>query len=255
MHFEQWNGSGWSSSNNDCTHWSNPQKPLKHNTMKKKVKVHMIPTGDITGIVMHSTGLDKIVHTKESELNADLNIGGTSQHLYLTSDEKIEDDDWCLNLYNSPHTVMQVHVGGKDWKENKKAFRRIVATTDNLFVKECQVCKINKHHRYNFAQCKCKYLPQIPQSFIKQYVESGGKIDEVELECENIQKTINYHKDLWEDNWIIKTDSNNCVIVHPIKNSWSREEVIDIIYKSSYVLSNGDMTKKYADNWIKNNLK
>jgi hypothetical protein len=28
MHFEQWNGSGWSSSNNDCTHWSKPQKPI-----------------------------------------------------------------------------------------------------------------------------------------------------------------------------------------------------------------------------------
>jgi hypothetical protein len=27
MHFEQWNGSGWSSSNNDCTHWSKPLKP------------------------------------------------------------------------------------------------------------------------------------------------------------------------------------------------------------------------------------
>ena len=32
MHFEQWNGSGWSSSNNDCTHWANPQTP----TMTKK---------------------------------------------------------------------------------------------------------------------------------------------------------------------------------------------------------------------------
>ena len=27
MHFEQWNGSGWASSNNDCTHYCLPQKP------------------------------------------------------------------------------------------------------------------------------------------------------------------------------------------------------------------------------------
>lgn len=27
MHFEQWNGSGWTSSNNDCTHWCRPNKP------------------------------------------------------------------------------------------------------------------------------------------------------------------------------------------------------------------------------------
>lgn len=29
MHFEQWNGSGWSSSNNDCTHWRQPLQPTK----------------------------------------------------------------------------------------------------------------------------------------------------------------------------------------------------------------------------------
>jgi hypothetical protein len=26
-HFEQWNGSGWSSSNNDCTHWTKIEPP------------------------------------------------------------------------------------------------------------------------------------------------------------------------------------------------------------------------------------
>ena len=29
MHFEHWNGKGWSSSNNDCTHWVNVTKPSK----------------------------------------------------------------------------------------------------------------------------------------------------------------------------------------------------------------------------------
>ena len=27
LHFEQWNGSGWSSSNNDCTHWTKIEPP------------------------------------------------------------------------------------------------------------------------------------------------------------------------------------------------------------------------------------
>ena len=27
MHFEQWNGSGWSSSNNDCTHYTLIEPP------------------------------------------------------------------------------------------------------------------------------------------------------------------------------------------------------------------------------------
>ncbi len=27
MHFEQWNGNGWASSNDDCTHWCKPKPP------------------------------------------------------------------------------------------------------------------------------------------------------------------------------------------------------------------------------------
>ncbi len=30
MHFERWNGSGWASSNKDCTDWCKPKKPTKH---------------------------------------------------------------------------------------------------------------------------------------------------------------------------------------------------------------------------------
>lgn len=29
LHFEQWNGSGWASSNNDCTHWCVVKLPIK----------------------------------------------------------------------------------------------------------------------------------------------------------------------------------------------------------------------------------
>ena len=55
---------------------------------------------------------------------------------------------------------------------------------------------------------------------------------------------------------ILKTDQNNCVIIHPVKSKlYTEEEVIQIIYNSSYVLSNGDTTKGHADNWIKENLK
>lgn len=28
MHFEQWNGNGWASSNNDCTHYCSPNTPI-----------------------------------------------------------------------------------------------------------------------------------------------------------------------------------------------------------------------------------
>src|SRR5690606_30000884 len=104
--------------------------------MKKKVKVHMLPTGDITGIVVHSTGIDKIVHTKESELNAVLNIGGTSQHLYFTSDEKIEEGDWIYDnskngvIYQYNNKLPDELLKHKNFHLHKKfKWRTVVATT------------------------------------------------------------------------------------------------------------------------------
>src|SRR5690554_2295402 len=94
----------------------------------KKCKVIMLPTSDITGIVLHSTGLDKIVHTKESELKTVLDIGGVSQHLYITSDEKIE-EGWKGWAYKDD-------VKGKIFKHFYttnpwyKDARKIVATTN-----------------------------------------------------------------------------------------------------------------------------
>jgi hypothetical protein len=37
IQFEQWNGSGWSNSNNDCTHWCIPKSP-KTNKIIKELK-------------------------------------------------------------------------------------------------------------------------------------------------------------------------------------------------------------------------
>jgi len=36
MHFEQWNGSGWASSNGDYTHWLKPEAPNKSNIIHLK---------------------------------------------------------------------------------------------------------------------------------------------------------------------------------------------------------------------------
>ena len=43
MHFEQWNGSGWSSSNRDCTHYCLPEKPVVKSTLQKLSSL-MFPT-------------------------------------------------------------------------------------------------------------------------------------------------------------------------------------------------------------------
>jgi len=62
--------------------------------MKQPVKVVMLPTEDITGIVLHSTGLDPFytnsVKDRVDNLRAVQDIGGVSQHLYITVSQDVE---------------------------------------------------------------------------------------------------------------------------------------------------------------------
>ena len=67
---------------------------------------------------------------------------------------------------------------------------------------------------------KLNELPRIPRSFIKQYVESGGSIDEIDMFNQNIE-----------------TDSGDYIILKPTKKYWTREEVEDILFDISTELS------------------
>lgn len=207
----------------------------------KKCRVIMFPTSDITGIVLHPTGLDKIVHTEESALKAVWDDGGVSQHLYITSDENIEVGDYVLSkLYGIGKVVSDKWANykgktpmlvqfknkaimyGKDgsYKDdgNKMYLNdcyKIVATTDKSLLKDFRGYEYGTAREYSAKV----YLPRIPQSFIKQYVEAGG-IDEIDM-----------------FNEYIETDSGNYIILKPTKKSWTREEIEDMLFDISTELS------------------
>jgi len=69
-----------------------------------------------------------------------------------------------------------------------------------------------------------------------------------------MKKKVQVHNIPTED--IIKTDSKNCVIVHSTKNSWNREEVIELLVKAlkreGYNIEFGQRTD--IQNWIDENL-
>ena len=236
--------------------------------MKQLVKVHMLPTEDKTDILSVTMGklteLRYIPLLIKEELSPEDYKIKSYQHLYFISDEKPKEGDWCILLDNH---YINGGVGKYNEKKaidyglhNTKFFRKIVATTDKSLT------------LFNNIHDATIYLPQIPQSFIEEYVKAGS-IDEVLLECEADNDHIRrkHLGDVGEGynpetviatipkqylTWKLKTDQNNCVIIHPVEPKlYTREEVIQIIYDSSYVLSNGDTTKEHADNWIKENLK
>ena len=210
--------------------------------MKKRVKVIMLPTEDLTSIIKQGTS--STLYYYSSPISANTKYSYANQHLYFVSDEKLKDGEWCYESKMKGNKIFE-YDSSNIW--HKGAYK-VVATTNKSLV----YISNNGRVEYN--------LPQIPQEFIENYCEVGG-VDEVEIEYE-----LNYdeHPELignpiesWDE---IKVDSNNCVFTHPTKDSWNREElittVIDLFLKEreyrekySHFIDKIDLKK-----WIEDNL-
>jgi hypothetical protein len=243
--------------------------------MKNPVKVHMLPTEDKTDIVRNTYCFTE-AHGNPLRFVTDLNNQDNLiereyefQHLYFSSDEEPNDGDWCI-IYNAIGTEMLVQYndgkyhhklsnGGYNTKEEVKGrCRKIVATTDKSlkvgYTIDHDPDKLSTHTNLEVGT---KSLPQIPQSFIEEYVKAGG-IDDVLLECEldySRRQGIGiplYQRIAIDSLYKLKTDQNNCVIVHPIEPKlYTKEEVEEvsslyesIIHGDFHVMTEEDMYKR-----------
>ena len=223
--------------------------------MKQLVKVYMLPTEDKTHIVLRNSD-NKLLYYKNLVCNDEF-VHLKGQHLYFTSDEEIEINDWCLDLLAlNIFKVSELNLIGK---LSERWCRKIVATTDkSLKIETEEFFNTSSHGKVAYK----KTLPQIPQQFIEDYCKAGG-IDEIYIETEDFCKrahpfkycpdckgfksdTCGYGKDLL-------LDSNNCVIIHPIKDSWNRKEIETLFNRYNEFISHHE-PKEWQD-WINKNLK
>jgi hypothetical protein len=231
--------------------------------MKKLAKVCMLSAKDkgvlLKGVYPPNNEPLEILSTQDKEWER----FGKPQHLYFTIDERPENGDWYI--YNNELLRQQ----NDDYNPSAKLVsknRKIVATTDFLLLKSKDEFS-STHDR----------VAQIPQSFVEEYVKAGG-IDEVLLEYDKLiidEKTgeqIHYFGFEFDDavdagyvipreSITLKTDKNNCVIIHPVKPRLYTEEEVEskcryawqVGYNVGYndELSPSGLT---ADDWIKENL-
>lgn len=174
-------------------------------------------------------------------------------HLYLISDEEIKKGDWYYNSFN--HIISQADKRYGELK-NPIPHRKIVATTDKSLLEDFRGYEYGTAREYSAKVC----LPQISQSFIKEYVKSGGSIDEVELEIgEYCEKVICKNPDCKtgckEKQIKLKLDSDNCAIIHTVKDSWSREEVKILINRAVNDFADMITYNVILEDWIKENMK
>ena len=170
------------------------------------------------------------------------------QHLYITSNEEIKEGEYGLSALN------KVVVIGKLYK--KSLYKKIIATTDTSL---------------QYAIDKSPYnmeiygLPQLPQQFIEDYIKEynkGNVITDVEVEYVNTPNSV-FISEIDAPYIQLKINSDNTININSIKDSWSREEVKQLLNKFSIdcfkiakesVIWGEDYPQIVSDKWIEENL-
>lgn len=166
------------------------------------------------------------------------------KHLYFTNNREIESNDYflmnnciirkCSHVKVSNHGrglfKLIVDIGGYEHPET--ACQKIEATTDK---------QLN--------------LPLIPQSFIEKYVNKAGKwgvfIKEALIETETIKSATYEPCTIWQT--VVKIRNNDTVIIHKLKDTFTRDEVKQLIHKCAERFGNMHVTNSLVDNWFNEN--
>jgi hypothetical protein len=232
----------------------------------KKHDVVMIATNKASTISKFQNK-DKLEYSSYPNMG-DYVVNRQAQHLCITSDDEIKEGDWYLTTENTIHkkgnNKESMFVGGTNGK-NKK----IIATTDNSLT-EYTDREVN-----GFSGDVS--LPQIPKSFVEHYIaeyNKGNVITKIMVEYEETKGTCDCYytkfckapehlktgelcKD--EQNYNLKVNPDNTINIKPIKDSWNREEVVQLLLNCCGEVSCNDgillgKTPSELVKWIEQNL-
>lgn len=181
------------------------------------------------------------------------------QHLYFLSEDKIELNDWCILLDD----LGNVFSGPQQWLGNgvlNSNLRKIITTTDtSLWL-----------HDDTVPYPKTKQLPQPSPQFIQKYVEQynlGNIITKVMVEYEDCGtedkgnignllhgENIPYQEPFLMGHRLKVNFKDNTITITKIKDSWTREEVIQKLKAIDKHVKQYNHYFKGIDEWLKENL-
>tara|TARA_R110000782_G_scaffold42045_1_gene95874 strand:+ start:784 stop:1434 length:651 start_codon:yes stop_codon:yes gene_type:complete len=216
--------------------------------MKHKIKVVMLPTEDKTSLIVNNHLATKSNLEYRPDLlkaSAIIRSAITYQYVYITvlqDREPIKEGDWFVD----------VNVGGlakcdsediKTINVNTSPARKIIATTDPILTTESE---LDAYYRNGLGGAK--NIPQVQQSFLKEFVANPD--GEYEVEYNDGCKC--YDND-------IKLNQDNTVNITSVEEKmYSREDVVSLLNKLNEQLNiveevqyNGELT---LEDWIKENL-
>lgn len=181
----------------------------------KKTKVVMLPTNEKANLKLGQNGL-----LVNNTLGYDAHF--TNQHLYFLSDDEIKEGDWVIHGLVDDYIYQVNKYNIKQSLANKS--KKIIATTDkSLDFKNTEDFPsfIGIHKRDIF--------PEPSKSFIEKYVRehySGVPIKNVLVEYNHLVSTNGTETETKE--WL-KVASDNTITIRKIKDSWTTEEVVNLL--------------------------
>ena len=202
----------------------------------KKAKIVILPTNEAKGdfskeriypcLLKHSWMFDKEGKGKLIFTDSNIRTPTQLQHLYIISDDEIKENN--THFYN-PYSG-QLHISGNHTDYiaiNKNGCKKIIATTDVSLG-----------------------LPQPSQQFIQKYIEGYNKGNVItDVLVEELRSSDGYYDE--QDIWYWKTlglkinPKDNTITIKKVKDSYSREEVIEF----------GNKVKEYCkDGWKPDSL-
>lgn len=176
--------------------------------MKKRAKVHPLPTNKESRIGIRTnfdTPLTKVGEMAYLPFEHDKDKDWEYKHLYITTDDEIKEGDWVYDAY----IKQPVQLTEELFKiKHTKMYSKIIATTD-------------------FEST----LPQPSKEFIEEYCRVGG-IDEVDVEY-GLFHDGNFKDDdethAFKATRKPRVNSHNEIIIHPVKDSWTMEDLPDLL--------------------------
>lgn len=208
---------------------------------KREFMVRRVPTKNRSFIYSENNSISlkpRLIYNEHPNIHR---TGWNPQHLHFTTNEKPNAGDWYIVPINDG-------TGGKftdkslaqfketDSLEDYERFQgeKVLFSTDELIIGSCDKCAgTGTDGKTSCTKCGGsgnKYLPHPSKAFAKKYCNKKGGIDKVlvEYEVKTITKGTSEFDFYEEDIYTVKIDSHNTITTHPIKKSWSREEVIEL---------------------------
>jgi len=183
------------------------------------------------------------------------------KNLYIISDDEIKEGDWILSDSN----VLTQSSNGFDAHDR---FKKIIVTTDTSLKFRCKCCNgTSIIEEEPCRTCTSGYtgnLPQPSQQFIEKYIEQynkGNIITNVLVEyniyddqCDGFSCGICNCDSTTEKliNELKINQKDNTITIKKLKDSWDREEVIELLTKLNHTLGIG--SNRTFEEWLEQNL-